>query len=486
MTEKENSNIKFLVVEPSKGEYKNVFGGKDGVSVFGTNPKKTPILRMNPFSFPDGVHVLEHIDRLVEIFNACWPMYAAMPAVLKDAIEQAYKKKGWNLSTSESVTKEYPTFDDLLEIFPEIMEKSAYSNDTRSDYTGSLVTRINSLTNGINGQIFCSNLELTNEQLFDENVIVDISRIGSQETKSLIMGILVMKLQEYRMSQDFGSNQALRHITVLEEAHNLLRKTSNVQSQESSNLQGKSVEMITNAIAEMRTYGEGFIIADQSPSLLDEAVIRNTNTKIILRLPDEADRILVGKAAALNDDQILEIAKLPLGVAVVYQNNWLEAVLCKGKAFENEAKFECNGDKTSKMYNEFFDKVFGIKELYELEKEEPDNIKKWIDNIGYESIKSALQHVYNGEDITDETRRNLAYNLFNGKKVYTKMVECEDDEDAKRNACEYISKKYFLTEPVLLEKILQLILESIKYYSDSEDIKNDIDRYKFMESEQIR
>lgn len=486
LTEKENSNIKFLVVEPSKGEYKNVFGGKDGVSVFGTNPKKTPILRMNPFSFPDDVHVLEHIDRLVEIFNSCWPMYAAMPAVLKDAIEQAYKKKGWNLSTSESVTKEYPTFDDLLEIFPEIMEKSAYSNDTRSDYTGSLVTRINSLTNGINGQIFCSNLELTNEQLFDENVIVDISRIGSQETKSLIMGILVMKLQEYRMSQDFGSNQALRHITVLEEAHNLLRKTSNVQSQESSNLQGKSVEMITNAIAEMRTYGEGFIIADQSPSLLDEAVIRNTNTKIILRLPDEADRILVGKAAALNDDQILEIAKLPLGVAVVYQNNWLEAVLCKGKAFENEAKFECNGDKTSKMYNEFFDKVFGIKELYELEKEEPDNIKKWIDNIGYESIKSALQHVYNGEDITDETRRNLAYNLFNGKKVYTKMVECEDDEDAKRNACEYISKKYFLTEPVLLEKILQLILESIKYYSDSEDIKNDIDRYKFMESEQIR
>ena len=219
---------------------------------------------------------------------------------------------------------------------------------------------------------------------------------------------------------------------------------------------------------------------------MDEAVIRNTNTKIILRLPDEADRILVGKAAALNDDQILEIAKLPLGVAVVYQNNWLEAVLCKGKAFKDEARFVYNGDKTSKIYNKFFDNVFGIKELSELEKEEVDNIKKWIDNIGDESIKSALQHVYNGEEITYETRRNLAYDLFNGKKVYTKMIECEDDEDAKRNACEYISKKYFLTEPVLIEKILQLILEFIKFCTDSEDIKNDIDRYKFMESEQIR
>jgi len=120
-----------------------------------------------------------------------------------------------------------------------------------------------------------------------------LSRVGSMETKSLLMGILVMKLQEYRMCSS-GMNSRLRHVTVLEEAHNLLRKTSAEQSQEGANLQGKSVEMLANAIAEMRTYGEGFIIADQAPGLLDMSVIRNTNTKIILRLPDEEDRKLVG------------------------------------------------------------------------------------------------------------------------------------------------------------------------------------------------
>ena len=56
----------------------------------------------------------------------------------------------------------------------------------------------------------------------------------------------------------------------------------------------------------MRTYGEGFIIADQAPGLLDMAVIRNTNTKVILRLPDQSDRELVGKAARLTDDQICD------------------------------------------------------------------------------------------------------------------------------------------------------------------------------------
>ena len=59
------------------------------------------------------------------------------------------------------------------------------------------------------------------------------------------------------------------------------------------------------------------------------AAIRNTNTKIVMRLPDQGDRELVGKAMHLNDDQITELAKLPRGVAAVYQNEWVESVLCK-------------------------------------------------------------------------------------------------------------------------------------------------------------
>lgn len=327
-----NGQTTFLVVEPAKGEYKNVFGNCTDVQVFGTNPRETPLLRMNPFAFPENIHILEHIDRLVEIFNACWPMYAAMPAVLKDAIERSYQKVGWDLRNSESEKGVFPTFFDLLDILPGVIEESHYSKDTQSDYVGALCTRVKSLTNGIYGSVLCAEDALIDEALFDCNVIVDLSRVGSMETKSLLMGILVMKLQEYRMCSS-GMNSRLRHVTVLEEAHNLLRKTSAEQSQEGANLQGKSVEMLANAIAEMRTYGEGFIIADQAPGLLDMSVIRNTNTKIILRLPDEEDRKLVGKSAALKEAQIDELSKLPLGVAAVYQNEWPEAVLCKIEAY---------------------------------------------------------------------------------------------------------------------------------------------------------
>lgn len=334
-----SKGVHFLVVEPAKGEYKNVFGHRGDVSVYGTNPLIMNLLRINPFSFPKEIHIYEHLDRLVEIFNVCWPMYAAMPAIVKDAIERSYEKAGWDLRRSKNKYHDqlFPNFIDVLQQIDSVVEESQYSSDNKGDYKGALCTRLRSLTNGINSLVFTSD-ELAPQDLFDKNVIVDLSRVGSVETKSLIMGLMVMKLQEYRIASCKDMNVPLKHITVLEEAHNLLKRTSTEQSAESSNMMGKSVEMLTNAIAEMRTYGEGFIIADQAPGLLDMSVIRNTNTKIIMRLPEYSDRELVGRAVGLNDEQIVELSKLSKGVAAVYQNDWLEAVLCKIKKHRGEEK----------------------------------------------------------------------------------------------------------------------------------------------------
>ena len=331
------AGVPFLVIEPVKGEYRHVFGHRDDVTVLGTHPAHSRLLRINPFRFPPAIHVLEHVDRLVEIFNVCWPMYAAMPAVLKDAVLRAYEQCGWDLSSSMNRYDDmlFPTFADLLDALDQVIANSAWSQELKGNYAGSLSTRIRSLTNGLNGQIFCTD-EIDSELLFDSNVIVDLSRIGSAETKALIMGLLVMRLNEHRMTGD-GMNRPLRHVTVLEEAHNILKRSSSEGGVEGGNVVGKAVEMLVNGIAEMRTYGEGFIIVDQSPNAVDIAAIRNTNTKIIMRLPEEADRRLLGKSAGLRDDQLDEIARLPSGVAIVYQNDWLEPVLCQIDRFEGRA-----------------------------------------------------------------------------------------------------------------------------------------------------
>lgn len=433
-----NQNVKFMVVEPAKGEYKHVFGTQDDVYVYGTNPAVSPLLRINPFSFPQGIHILEHLDRLVEIFNVCWPMYAAMPAVLKSAVEKSYADCGWNLTLSQNRYKEmlYPSFADVARNIREIIDSSEYDTENKGAYKGSLLTRLQSLTNGINGMIFTCD-DISDRDLFDRNVIIDLSRVGSSETKSLIMGMLVLKLQEYRMAGAVGMNSELNHITVLEEAHNLLKRTSTEISSESANLMGKSVEMLANAIAEMRTYGEGFIIADQAPGLLDLSVIRNTNTKIIMRLPDRSDRELVGGAANLNDDQIVELAKLPCGVAAIYQNEWIQPVLCKVNKFEMPQEMysyspDNEGPQTdydgSMAAESLLDCIMN-RAIFNREKSAYDSkLKNIVIRSKLDTTVKCdfIEYISSGEDDALEKLRCLLYDLLSAESAIRASTECSD------------------------------------------------------------
>lgn len=468
---------KFLVIEPAKGEYKNIFGNDD-INVYGTNPDITALLKINPFSFPDEIHILEHLDRLIELFNVCWPMYAAMPAVLKNAVENAYKDCGWDLTKSENEfgSNMYPNFSDVARNVKTIIDSSEYDNENKGAYKGSLLTRLNSLTNGINGLIF-SNDTIPENQLFDENVIIDLSRVGSCETKSLIMGILVLKLQEHRMTSG-KMNAPLEHITVLEEAHNLLKRTSTVQVSESANLIGKSVEMLTNAIAEMRTYGEGFIIADQAPELLDMAVIRNTNTKIILRLPDKNDRELVGQSANINDNQINELAKLPCGVAAVYQNEWIEPVLCKVDKFEASNGIYLYTKSTTKDDND----IEFRREVAELLSEgtqlvEKTNINRLLDKIKIGAYAKAQCYKYLQDLPSEKVKVKRLAPIMSAlfpevyKAVEASYKSSHDTSDLTDIAIKTLDRFYLRTQGIVEKHIIHSIITDylLNVLSDKEE-----------------
>ena len=174
------NDIPFLVVEPAKGEYKEAFGAVEGINIFTTNPLMGQMLKLNPFRFDKNIHILEHLDRLIEIFNACWEMYAAMPAILKDAVEKIYIEKGWDLLNSvymRAGEPTYPTFHDLMRTLPNVINNSGYSSDTKGDYIGALVTRVTSLTNGISGQIFCDSYDIPDEVMFDAHGMLSLTAI---------------------------------------------------------------------------------------------------------------------------------------------------------------------------------------------------------------------------------------------------------------------------------------------------------------------
>lgn len=324
------AGVKMLVVEPVKGEYRELLGGIPGIEVFTVNPYKNRMLRINPFEFRDNIHVLSHIDRLIEVFSVCWPLYAAQPALLRECIEEAYIQSGWDLSNSiymhEGPTK-YPNFELLLKIVPEIINKSHFVGESKGTYEGALLTRIAMLTNGIYGQVFNGRATLTDEDLFETNTIIDLSDVGSQETISLLMGIMVVRLREYRTSKNKPDNRPLHHVMVLEEAHNIFQSKSAKNNEGGETISGKSVQMLSECIAEMRGYGQGIFIVDQSPGEIDIAGIRNTATKIVMRLPEASDQRAVSESLSLSDAQMLELSRLPEQVAIIYQTGWLEPVM---------------------------------------------------------------------------------------------------------------------------------------------------------------
>ncbi len=327
-----DNKVPFLVIEPAKGEYKVEFAGLSGINIFTADESPYRLLQINPFEFSPGIHIREHLDNILQVVSACWPLYGAMPGLLKKAFEQVYLDHGWDLEHSERIVprgSKFPVFKDLVAVLERIINESPYSAQTKGDYKGALLNRISSLCNGFEGQIFGRSIGIPDRTLFNENTIIDLSSIGSDETRSLIMGVLIIKLKNYRKAVAASPNSDLVHVTVLEEAHNILKRCSQETSAESGNVQGAAVGSLCRCIAEMRSAGEGFMIIDQSPGAVDEAAIKNTAIKIVMRLPSKTDCEEIGAALSLNDNQIRELSRLDIGVAAIFHAGWTDTLLAK-------------------------------------------------------------------------------------------------------------------------------------------------------------
>jgi len=117
----------------------------------------------------------------------------------------------------------------------------------------------------------------------------------------------------------------LKHVTVIEEAHRLLRNVAETPGTSVANPRHQAVEQFSAMLAELREYGEGLVVVDQMPSKLIPDVIRNTCIKIVHRLTAEEERRLVAGAMCLNDAQTRFLSSLPTGQAIVYADGSLNA-----------------------------------------------------------------------------------------------------------------------------------------------------------------
>ncbi len=342
-SDKLDKKIPFLVIEPAKSEYKHLLANISNLQIFRPGTKDD-IFKFNPFIFEHSrknksVTLTKHVDMLKTVFSSAFPMYGPMPYILEEAIYKIYEDRGWDFETEDNPyftdSKEadydrqsllFPNMEDLKNKIESVVEESGYAGELDSNLKAALKTRIKNLTIGAKGKIFNSRHAFSSDILFEKPTIIELSSIVDDEEKAFLMGLIFNKLYQYREEKGLFNN--LQHVTVIEEAHRLLPNVKD-RGLEEANSKAKAVETFTNILAEIRAYGEGIIIADQIASKLHPDVVKNTNIKIIQRTMDKEDRELVGNSINLNEDQILDIAELKPGEAIVHNKDIHQAFMVK-------------------------------------------------------------------------------------------------------------------------------------------------------------
>ncbi|WP_026944291.1 ATP-binding protein [Helicobacter rodentium] len=343
--------LPFLVIEPAKSEYKHLIKEIPDLQVFKPG-SLGDCFRFNPFVFhftrENPITTLtKHTDMLKVAFTSAFPMYGIMPIILEKAIHTVYEDKGWSFETEDNPayvesksanydnkTLLFPTMEDLRDKIDAVVESSGYAQEFDQNIKAALKTRIENLTLGAKGRIFNSRHCLDSNILFEKPTIIELSSIADDEEKAFLMGLLLNRLYQYKEEQGDAQGE-LKHICVIEEAHRLLPNISS-QKGEEANAKGKAVETFTNLLAEIRSYGQGLIIADQIASKLHPDVVKNTNIKILQRTMDKEDREIVGNAINLTQNQILDIAELKTGEAIVHNKDIHQAFMVQIDAIESQ------------------------------------------------------------------------------------------------------------------------------------------------------
>lgn len=326
-----NLKVPFLVIEPAKTEYRRMLGKLcPELRVFTLGDETVSPFRLNPFDFEPGGSLLRHLDHLRAIFNAAFPMYASMPYLLEEALVGIYMDKGWELATSTNryfdveQTNDYsdylPTLEELLHKIDQVVASKRYAQELSQDLSAALRARLASLLSGSKGLMLNSRRSVPIGELLAHNTVLELKSLGDDDEKCFVMGLLLARIYEYREIHH-DEIPGLRHLTLIEEAHRLLRKVPEYASAEVANVRGKAVETFTNVISEIREYGEGFLIVDQIPSKLAPDVIKNTNFKLVHRTLAQDDRDLVGTTMGLNEDQGSELPLLRVGELIAHREN---------------------------------------------------------------------------------------------------------------------------------------------------------------------
>ena len=311
LVELHTQGIPFLVIEAAKKEYAGLLAHVPELKVYTSGTDGTP-LQINPLQPEDGTLIENHVHAVVRAITAMNGGEHPIPEAYDGLLKLTYQKLGWHYGTMayQDPQKPFPTFKDVFENVDEYIRNHAqYGPEVRQNLTAALKLRTEHQSSGALGSLFNRPQGLTAKELLSTSSVIELADF-SEQSATFLMNILLFKIQCYLSRQ--SESRKLSRVIVVEEAHNVFRKTLCEDSPRALNN-----NFFEKMLAEIRASGTGMIISDQRPSIMSSGVIANTAVKIVHGLTELDDRQVVGNAINLSPFQVQKLYEFAPGECIV-------------------------------------------------------------------------------------------------------------------------------------------------------------------------
>ena len=441
----ESVNEPFLVIEPAKKEYRNI---KKDIEVYTMGRPEINCIKMNPFYVPMGISLQQHIDSLKDLFSASFSFYGPMPYIVEKCLYRIYEKKGWNLTfglhsyyleeNKNNLLEElfdnkkleefyitishkylFPNMQDLKEEVANYIKTMSYEGELKGNIEGAIKARIDSLCVGAKGYMFNTNDMFDFDIIFNQNSVFELEGLADDSDKAFALGLLIIYINEYRqVDKEINNKKGLKHLLVIEEAHRLLKNVSTEKNEDIGNPKGKAVEHFTNMLAEMRSYGQGVIVAEQIPTKLAPDVIKNSSNKIVHRIIAKDDQEVIANTIGIYPEDAIYLGNSKTGYALCHKEGMVQPVIVKIDEVES------NNISDKNLYEKNIDeKIKNINKSI---------IKNQLSNDIYAwAVKTLVSIMYNPNDKELYEGLDFAYNEINNKiYLYSiSLIKCNNKKD---------------------------------------------------------
>lgn len=305
-------NIPFLVIEPAKNEYRALVQSIPELQVFTPGKNFISPFVFNPFVPPKNVKLETYKSTLKTAFAAGVSMSTPLDKIFEESINNCYSDFRWLDTYTVDDKGKIFNISDFIKCFQQTFDEIGYTGDAKNIGRAGVV-RLNSLVN-----LFDNYFSIPIEDILQKPTIIELAAIENSDQKALIIALLLLSILAYVNANYIGEG-GLKNVILLEEAHVLLDADTNA-GQGDANPSVIAQGLVKRMLAEIRSYGVGLIIADQSPRKVSTDVVALTDMKMIFRLVESVDKQIIGDSTNMTDVQVQRMAKLKPGEAFLFFN----------------------------------------------------------------------------------------------------------------------------------------------------------------------